>query len=1008
MFEQSQGSYTLQKYDLKGNEVLWLNDPQTIWLIHSGAVALFSIPYQNGAPEGKRHHLFNAIPGQVLFGTANDPDDALTIIAVALEPTELERLTLPQQNLPDLAEVWIQQLGQIKGLPRRPLSFVPPQVQLPQMQYLSLLKGQIYQPQADQIVWVQVQAGRAFWKGDPDLTLTKDSGVFPFSHHLWLEADDPLSLFLQKTPEIDQSDLLNGLQKLQIYLLRHVQSITEQDAQISLERFQERQRLNQQVTQQTIDQLVSVLNPQQADLDQSQTPLLIAAGAIAKTMGVTIVPPAKSEDLSRVQEPLEAIARASHLRLRRVLLRDRWWRKDGSPMLAYTRMDRHPVALLPTEGRGYQMFNPIQAGLVNFDVPSNTATALFKRMRRRIFVENRAEGGSQQKFWFYLSAKRDQTGKNYPIVDEALASSLDPIAYVFYTPLPEGGLNAIDLLRFALTGRQQDLLTIFWTGIAFTLLGMLIPQATAVLINMAIPSTNLSLLVQIGLGLLAAALGGACFQLAQAIASMRIETLSDASLQAAVWDRLLKLKPPFFRQYATGDLNSRVSGISTIRRKLSGTTLQTLFAGTFSLLNLALLFAYDSTLATLASGIACLIIIVTVLTSTLLVRQQQRLLELEGSLFGIVVQLINGVPKLRIAGAEERAFAHWGQRYAQQLRLKLKTQFLEDGVDLFNTLVPPLSAIALFWFASGLMNPETDGLSVGTFLAFNVAFGIFIAGVSRLSMTVTEILDVVPLWQRSQPILAAEPEMAIGKVDPGRLSGRIRVDRVAFRYREEGALILDNVSIQTQPGEFIALVGPSGSGKSTILRLLLGFETPISGAVYYDGQDLAGLDVTAVRRQFGVVLQNGRINAGSIFENIASGALITLEEAWAAAENSGLAEDIRAMPMQLHTVISEGGSNLSGGQRQRLLIARALALRPRILLFDEATSALDNRTQAIVSESLDRLQVTRVVIAHRLSTIRNADRIYVLEAGRVVQQGSFAELAKQPGLFAQLIQRQIV
>jgi ABC-type bacteriocin/lantibiotic exporter with double-glycine peptidase domain len=269
-------------------------------------------------------------------------------------------------------------------------------------------------------------------------------------------------------------------------------------------------------------------------------------------------------------------------------------------------------------------------------------------------------------------------------------------------------------------------------------------------------------------------------------------------------------------------------------------------------------------------------------------------------------------------------------------------------------------------------------------------------------------LDVIPLWQRSQPILTAQPEIDLNKANPGKLSGNVQIDHISFRYREDGPLNLDDVCISAQPGEFIALVGPSGSGKSTVMRLLLGFESPISGTVYYDGQDLMGLDVMAVRRQLGVVLQNSRINAGSIFENIASGALITLDEAWTAAEMSGFAEDVRAMPMQMHTLVSEGGTNLSGGQRQRLVIARALALKPQILLFDEATSALDNKTQAIVSQSLDQLKVTRVVIAHRLSTVRYADRIYVMQAGRVVQQGRFEELVDQPGLFAQLARRQTI
>ena len=441
--------------------------------------------------------------------------------------------------------------------------------------------------------------------------------------------------------------------------------------------------------------------------------------------------------------------------------------------------------------------------------------------------------------------------------------------------------------------------------------------------------------------------------------------------------------------------------------------MQTIFASFFSLLNLGLLFYYSPSLATLAVIVAFIIITFTSISGAILIRKHRPLMEVEGTLFGIMVQLVNGVAKLRIAGAEERAFAYWGQQYTRQLQLTLSTQKLEDAVAVFNTVTPPLTAVALFWLAGVLISPapmqmfSNTGLSAGEFLAFNVAFGTFISGVTSLSNTVVDVLDIIPTWQRSQPILRAEPEVDLNKADPGRLTGAIRVDHVTFRYREDGALILDDVTIEIKPGEFIALVGPSGSGKSTVMRLLLGFETPFSGTVSYDGQDLSGLDVSAVRRQLGVVLQNSRINAGSIFENIASGALISLDDAWMAAERSGLADDIRAMPMQMHTLISEGGSNLSGGQRQRLVIARALALQPRVLLFDEATSALDNRTQAIVSESLDRLKATRIVIAHRLSTIRNADRIYVLEAGRVVQQGSFDQLAQQPGLFAQLIRRQL-
>jgi NHLM bacteriocin system ABC transporter ATP-binding protein len=426
------------------------------------------------------------------------------------------------------------------------------------------------------------------------------------------------------------------------------------------------------------------------------------------------------------------------------------------------------------------------------------------------------------------------------------------------------------------------------------------------------------------------------------------------------------------------------------------------------LLNLGLLFFYSWQLALIAVVVALINIVVTIVSGILTLRQVRPLLERQGKLSGVVVQLINGVTKLRVAGAESRAFAYWGKEYRQQLSLILRTQGIEDNMAVINKILPAITTAALFWFAITLLKQSQGGLSTGTFLAFNAAFGTFIGGVTSLSTTVIDVLQVLPLWKRAEPILSAIPEVDVNKSDPGRLVGKLTVDHVIFRYRDDGALTLDDVSIQADPGQFIALVGPSGSGKSTLFRLLLGFDTPESGSIYYDGQDLNGLNLRAVRRQLGVVLQNSRLMSAPLFENIASGALITVEEAWEAARMAGFAADIEAMPMGMHTIVSEGGTNLSGGQRQRLLIARSLVLKPKILLFDEATSALDNHTQAIVSQSLEQLKVTRIVIAHRLSTIRNADRIYVLDAGRIVQQGTFAELAEQEGLFAQLIARQTV
>lgn len=956
-------------YRFKGNEPIVLDDPQTVWIVKSGTLAVFATPLRDGIPEGNRRYLFTTRKQQALFSIASEAVP-YQLLAVSIEEVELLKVSVHdfRQSLLHeydesvaFMEGWIEQLGLALS------EITPPALPLEEegVHYFTLTSGQVFQPQRDLVVWVELQRGYATWMGCEELLLTSQSGILPLSADMWFQADDTIEFTVTSTAELDEPNtLLSGLSQLQVYVLHCLAWLEQQESSADFDRFQQRQHLNQQVMTETLGALAALLRSAEADAqgataDTVDQALLIAAGAVGRVLGVTIRPPAKSEDLKRVQDPLQAIARASRLRMRSVALHGRWWKKDCGAILAYTVEENHPVALLPVSDTRYEIFDPIRRSRV----PVNARTA----------------------------------------------ETLMPTGYTFYRPLPDKALQTIDLLRFALQGRYKELMVVLIAGIATSILGMLTPQATAILIDSAIPDADRGLLLQIALGLLATAFGSTLFQLAQGFAIMRVETSADSVTQAAVWDRLLNLKASFFRQYAIGDLNSRVSAVTQIRQKVSSTVLKSIFSSLFSFLNLGLLFYYNTSLALVATLIAAVNITITICSGLITLRKVRPLLELQGQLFGVMVQLINGVTKLRVAGAESRAFAFWGKQYSEQLKWMLSTQGIEDTLAVVNKIMPAFTTAILFWMATNLLQQSQaqDGsFSTGTFLAFNAAFGTFIGGATSLSGTIIAILNIVPLWERAQPILEAKPEVDSDKADPGRLSGRIVVDHVIFRYRNDGPLTLDDVSIRAEPGEFIAFVGGSGSGKSTLFRLLLGFDVPESGTIYYDGQDLAGLDVHAVRRQLGVVMQNSRLMSASIFENVASGAMITIDEAWEAARMAGFAEDVESMPMGMHTVISEGGTNLSGGQRQRLLIARSLVLKPKVLLFDEATSALDNRTQAIVSQSLERLKVTRIAIAHRLSTIRHADRIYVFQSGRIIQEGTYEQLANQPGLFAQLMARQ--
>ncbi|MDE3195134.1 MAG: NHLP bacteriocin export ABC transporter permease/ATPase subunit, partial [Acidobacteriota bacterium] len=581
------------------------------------------------------------------------------------------------------------------------------------------------------------------------------------------------------------------------------------------------------------------------------------------------------------------------------------------------------------------------------------------------------------------------------------------VAWMLYRPLPARALTGFDVLFFSLRGAGRELWTIAAAALAASLLALVTPFATGIVFDSIIPGSDRPQLTQTVVLIVAAAIASAFISLTRGYVLLRLEGKMDFAVQAAVWDRLLNLPAAFFRDFSAGDLAHRGLAIAQIRAALTGQTLTAVLAGMFSLTNVFLLFYYSPTMALWAIALAALAFVATVCAGALQLRLQHRLADVTGRITGMVFEFIAGIAKFRVSGTEGRAFARWAAAFGTQRDIATSIRRVTNSLAVFNACFPVFALCVIFGGFAGRIGARQRGLSTGDFLAFNAAFAQFVASLLALGAGAVTMLKAVPLYSRIRPLFEATPEAGEDRADPGEIMGSVEASHLAFRYSDDTPMVLRDISFAVRPGEFVAFAGASGSGKSTIFRLLLGFEKPASGAVYYDGQDLAGLDPQEVRRQVGVVLQNGQLLPGDIFTNIVGSAPLTVDQAWEAARAAGMEEDIKALPMGMYTMIAEGGRGLSGGQRQRLMIARAVVRKPRIVLFDEATSALDNRTQDIVTTALGQMHVTRIVIAHRLSTIVQADRIYVLDRGSIVQCGTFQELTNQPGLFADLVKRQM-
>ena len=658
------------------------------------------------------------------------------------------------------------------------------------------------------------------------------------------------------------------------------------------------------------------------------------------------------DNIKDTNEQLEYLMRPYGIMRRTVRLEKGWYRDAVGAMLGVMKESGRVVALIPAGFSGYCYIDPDSGKKIKIN-----------RRNQRLF---------------------------------------DSEAIAFYKPFPLKKIGLGSVAKYiAETLSAADFALIALATLALSLIGMLSPKLNNILFAAVLPSGSVRLLLSIAVFTVSVSVSSLLISATKEMITARINTKMSVSVQAAAMMRIMSLPADFFKGYGSGDLSSRAAHISSLCNMLVSAVLTTGLTSVFSLIYISQIFIYAPVLVVPAIAVILVTVAFSLISSFAQMRISKKQMELSAKESGMSYALISGIQKIKLAGAEKRAFARWGNLYAQNAKLTYNPPAFIKLNSVISLAISLIGNIVMYAAA------VKSGVSVADYYAFGTAYGMVSGAFMSLAGMALTVAQIKPILETVQPFFNTVPEISEGKEVITRLSGGIELTNVSFRYNENMPLILDNMSLKIRPGQYVAIVGKTGCGKSTLMRLLLDFEKPQKGAVYYDGRDIERIDLKSLRRRIGVVMQNGKLFSGDIYSNIViSAPWLTQSDAWDAAEKAGIAEDIRRMPMGMNTIISEGSGGISGGQRQRLMIARATAPKPKILMLDEATSALDNLTQKRVSESLDSLKCTRIVIAHRLSTIKQCDRILVLDGGKITEDGTYDELIAQNGVFAELVERQ--
>ena len=970
--------------EMGAHDAFLLTEREQFYIVESGYVDLFAVML-NDARDALTRAPFIAriLPGKAFFGSRMTPcarggnDRFLAWQAVPSRETVLlrgEREHLASSKAFDLDAVsliddWVVTASEFVAGHEPPL---PREARLLEADLAVPYEAHcVVSTHHHEVLWVSADRP-GLLVGRPEFPVARER-LLPLAEHIWLTFPDETHISAVHTPgAIVSGELWAAMDRFNVQILRSAEHYWVKSRKDTLARYSRMQRYHTRLRGTMLQKLTGVLSDAPASGETAsgdRSPLQAAAAIVAEAAGVPFTESAAASGGDPL-EAVDAVVAPSGIRVRRIRLSPGWERRDGPSFLGVIPgRKRRPVAVVNTGRGAYAMTDPV-------------------------------------------------SGKVTP-VDRREAESLYAEGVMFYPPLARSVDSGLAAVLQALRGRGRDILGVALMGLLGAVVALATPIVTGELLAEIIPRVDVPMWTAALAALVLGAFASAALAVVGAFCMLRIEARIDETLQAAVWSKLLSLPLPFFHRYIAGDLADRANGVSLIRQVLTGATGASLVSGVFSIFSFALLFYYSVELA-LWAGVAVVVLVAgSWWLTTRQIRHQRAAFAAQGAIDGLVFQMILGVAKLRQAHAELNALNRWSEHYVEQKREHLSARKWAAGQHTFNALFAPLSQLALLaliWYSvleSGAAAIEGEGggaatpFSLADFLSFNAAFGQFMGGLLGLTATWATAVTVLPLFERVMPIIKAQPEnVADARVLSG-LSGRIEFEHVSFRYPSAERDTLSDVSFHIRPGEYVAFVGSSGAGKSTLYRLLLGFERPVAGSVLVDGHDLLSLDLGAMRRHLGVVLQSGQLTPGSIFMNIAGEESLTEADVRAAASAAGLDETLEAMPAGLKTVLAEGGVGLSGGEKQRVLIARALARKPRVLLFDEATSMLDNRSQDIIRTTLRNLAATRVLIAHRLSTVVDVDRIYVMRGGRIVESGRYEALMERGGVLAEMARRQI-